>query len=254
MHKCNTDVNDKGSEVFATRSLGQEIFDEERVWRSSKQVVLEPLGTEQSRDLTRSPRHSSTQTMSQACFPAGNSSIIRTLQNSTCSLTQALDQLSMHLMVQFQRSLRILSYVRTCPECSRVCTVFSHVCHMPTHPFVGSLVPAECSLLSRSTDCQHINSRIARSKSNSSVRSKLADKDSSHPSHIQFGPIFRMVSSLADLSEWHNFTNVVLASKTTIWRSPRSFHLKIVQDPCTVPNHPTHWHMSSRSYFCFLFQ
>ena len=70
----------------------------------------------------------------------------------------------MHLMVQFQRSLGTLSYVRTCPECSGVCTIFSDVCHCPTHPFVGLLVLAECSLLSRSTDCQHTNSRIARSK------------------------------------------------------------------------------------------
>ena len=39
-----------------------------------------------------------------------------------------------------------------------------HVCHLPTHPFVGLLVPAPCSLVSHSTDCQHTDSRIASPK------------------------------------------------------------------------------------------
>ena len=63
-------------------------------------------------------------------------------------------------VVQFQRSLGILSYVRSCPDCSGVCS-FSFVCHWPTHPLVGSLVPAACSWLSRSTGCQHTNRRLS---------------------------------------------------------------------------------------------
>ena len=43
-------------------------------------------------------------------------------------------------------------------------TIFSHVCHSPTHPFVGLLVPAACSSLSHSMDCQHTDSRIANPK------------------------------------------------------------------------------------------
>ena len=35
-------------------------------------------------------------------------------------------------------------------------------------------------------------------------------QDSSHPPHVQFGSIFRIVSSQADLSKWHNFSSVVL--------------------------------------------
>ena len=67
-------------------------------------------------------------------------------------------------LVQFQRSLGIPSYVRTCPECSGVCAICSLVCHWPTHPLVGSLVPAAYSWLSRSMGCQHTNSRIASPK------------------------------------------------------------------------------------------
>ena len=66
-------------------------------------------------------------------------------------------------VVQFQRSLGILSYVRTCPECSGVGTIFSLVCHWPTHPLVGSLVPAACSCLSHSTD-KRTSSRRASPK------------------------------------------------------------------------------------------
>ena len=43
-------------------------------------------------------------------------------------------------------------------------TLFLHVCHSPTHPFVGLLVPAACSLLLHSTDCQHADSGLANSK------------------------------------------------------------------------------------------
>ena len=49
---------------------------------------------------------------------------------------------------------------------------------------------------------------------------KLADQDS----HIQCGSIFSMVSSKADLSEWHNFTSVVLASKSTLENCWRPMH------------------------------
>ena len=80
---------------------------------------------------------------------------------------------------------------------------------------------------------------------------KLADKNSSHPSHIQFSPIFRIFSSQADLSEWHNFFTAIRASNTAIWRCPRSFHLKMMHDPCTVPNHPTHLaHVQVQFLFC----
>ena len=54
-------------------------------------------------------------------------------------------------VVQFQHNLGVLQYVRTCPKCSVASTTFSHVCHSPTHPFVGLLVLAACSLLSHST-------------------------------------------------------------------------------------------------------
>ena len=48
-------------------AFAKKILDEKRVWCSHKQVVPETLGLEltpQSRDLTGSSRHSSTQTMS----------------------------------------------------------------------------------------------------------------------------------------------------------------------------------------------
>ena len=136
-----------------------------------------------------------------------------------------------------------------------VCTIFSLVCHWPTHPLVDSLVPAAYSWLSPffglTTQIQELQvpSAIVLKKSHTTRlycscwrqqekfigTVKRTDKDSWHPSHIQFGPFFSMVSSQAELSEWHNFTSVLLASKTTTWRSPRSVHLKIVHDPCIVP-------------------
>ena len=149
----------------------------------------------------------------------------------------------------------MLSCVRTCPECFGARTVCSFVCRFPTHPFVGLLVSAACSLLSHSTSCQHTISRMQVPQDVSHNRVliaptrrqqekfigavKLADEDSSNPSHIQFGPIFGMVSSQPDLSEWNDFASVVLASKTTI---PRSIHFRMIHNPCTVPNHPTHQH------------
>ena len=67
-------------------------------------------------------------------------------------------------VVQLQHNLGILQCVHTCPECSGASTVFSHVCHLPTHYFAGLLAPDVCSFLSHSTDCQHTNSRIASPK------------------------------------------------------------------------------------------
>ena len=100
-----------------------------------------------------------------------------------------------------------------------------------THPFVGLLVPAACSLLSHSTDCQHTDSRIANPKHYhypdfiSAV--KLADKNSSHPPHVQLGSILKIVSPRAHLSKWHNFSSVVLAPNRMIKRSPRSLQMEI---------------------------
>ena len=53
-HRCRQRV----IRNLATRSFGQQILDEKRVWRSRKQIITEPLGLNcrtQSRDLTRSP-------------------------------------------------------------------------------------------------------------------------------------------------------------------------------------------------------
>ena len=108
-------------------------------------------------------------------------------------------------VVQFQHNLGILWYVRTYLECPVVSTTFSHVCHWPTHLFVGSWVPAACSLLSPSTDCQHkvqefqIPSVVTFKTSHTACLHcscwrqqwefvsavKLADKNSSHPPHVQ---------------------------------------------------------------------
>ena len=122
----------------------------------------------------------------------------------------------------------ILSNVRTCPECSGVCTIFSLVCHWPTHPSVGSLVAAAYSWLSHSTGCQHTSSRIASPKryrredvSHNASSLLLLASAREFPrcgqacrqrllasiSH-SICTILRKVSSQADLSEWHNFTSV----------------------------------------------
>ena len=97
---------------------------------------------------------------------------------------------------------------------------------------------------SHSTGCQHKSSRNAspkryrpqdvcscwREQEKFTSAVKLTDEDSLHPSHIQFGTIFRMVSPQTDLSEWHNFTSVILASKTTIWRcaEPSNFQVQVL--------------------------
>ena len=73
-------------------------------------------------------------------------------------------------VVQFQHNLGILWYVRTNPKCFVASTTFSHICRLPTHPFVGLLVPAACSLQSHSTDCQHTDSRICKSQALSPSR------------------------------------------------------------------------------------
>ena len=54
---------------------------------------------------------------------------------------------------------------------------------------------------------------------------KLADKNSSHPPHVQLASILRMVSPQAHFSKWHNFSSVVLAPESTIRRSPGSLPL-----------------------------
>ena len=84
-------------------------------------------------------------------------------------------------------------------DCSGVCTIFSLLYHWPPHPLVGSLVPAACSSLSHKfKNCksqalspskrltQRVFTALAGvSMRNSSVRSSLPTKNSSHPSHIQ---------------------------------------------------------------------
>ena len=52
----------------------------------------------------------------------------------------------------------------SCSASVLVQNVLSRVCRFPTHPFVGLLVAAACSLLSHSTDCQHTDTRIANPK------------------------------------------------------------------------------------------
>ena len=79
----------------------------------------------------------------------------------------------------------------------------------------------------------------------------LADKNSSHPSHVQFGSILRMASLQAHFSKWHNFSSAVLAPESTIRRSPCFLHLEIVYNPCTVPTHPR---PSARVQVQFLFR
>ena len=78
-----------------------------------------------------------------------------------------------------QRSLDILQYVRTCPECTGVCAIFSLVSHGPTYPLVGSLVHAVCSWLSHSTGRQHTGSRIASPKGVFTARAGVSKRNSS---------------------------------------------------------------------------
>ena len=120
---------------------------------------------------------------------------------------------------------------------------------LPTHKFKNS--KSQALSPSRRLTQRVFIAPVGVNNRSSSVRSSLPTK-TSRPPHSQFGPIFGTVSSQADLREWNNFANSVLASKTEIWRSPRSFHLKMIHNPCTVPNHPTHQHMI-RSVFCFVF-
>ena len=71
---------------------------------------------------------------------------------------------------------------------------------------------------------------------------KLAEKNSSHPPHVQLGSIVRMVSPHAHFSKWHNFSGVVLAPDGTRRRSSGSLHLKVVHNPCrTIQPGPTSW-------------
>ena len=120
----------------------------------------------------------------------------------------------------FQHNLGILQCVRTCPKCSVSSTLFSHVCRFPTHPLLDCwfLLRAPCCRVPRTANTQiqelQIPSIITFKTSHTACfyctcwcqqqkfigAVKLADKNSSHPSHYQIGPIFGMVSSQADLS------------------------------------------------------
>ena len=93
-------------------------------------------------------------------FPDVPSLIASPLSIIACSILLGTPRCA----AQFQHNLGILQYVRTYPKCSVASTTFSHVCRLPTHPFAGLLVPAACTLLPHSTDCQHTDSRIANPK------------------------------------------------------------------------------------------
>ena len=88
VHKCNTDVNDKDSEIFATRRLGQEVVGEERVWRSSKQVVPELLLA------THRPKPCRKHGVLLATLPS-----VRMHQKSTCSFRPAFNAFSRNFPV-----------------------------------------------------------------------------------------------------------------------------------------------------------
>ena len=81
---------------------------------------------------------------------------------------------------------------------------------------------------------------------------KLTYEKSSHPPHVQFGSILWVVSPQAHFSQWHNFSSAVLAQDRTIRRSPSSFHLQMIHNPCTMSNHPADQHVI-RSNFCLVF-
>ena len=120
---------------------------------------------------------------------------------------------------QFQHSLGILQYVRTCPKCSVASTLFLHVCHCPTHPFLldcRCLLRAPCCCIPRTattqieelqipsnvtfqtshTACLHCTCWRQQQKFIGAI--KLADKNSSHQPHVQLGSTLRMVSHLSN--------------------------------------------------------
>ena len=111
---------------------------------------------------------------------------------------------------------------------SRNYTLFARL-PLSNSSFVGLLVSAACSLLSHSTDCQHTDSRIAnpsivtfqtslttclhctcwRQQQKFIGAVKLADKNSSHPPHVQLSSILRMVSPQSHFSKWYNFSSAL---------------------------------------------
>ena len=97
-------------------------------------------------------------------------------------------------------------------------------------------VPSIIALQTSHTACLHCTCWRQQEEFIGAV--KLADKNSSQPSHVQFGSILRMVSPQAHFSKWHKYSSVVLAPDRTIRRSPGSLHLEIVlqNNPCTVLN------------------
>ena len=154
-------------------------------------------------------------------------------------------------VVQFQCSLGILSCVRSCPEFFGART---HVRHWPTHPLVGSLVPAAHSWLSHPTGCRqknfknckpqalspsrHLTQRVLTAPAGVSKRIRqcgqacrqrlLASISHSIWSHLRNGLVPSRPLRMND------FASVIIASKTTIWRSPRSLHLNMIH---TQPMH-----------------
>ena len=161
----------------------------------------------------------------------------------------------------------------TYPKCPVASTTFSHVCRLrthhfcwivgpccvllavafhglPTHRFQELQIPRIITFKTSHTACLHCTCWRQQQKVIGAV--KLADRNSSHPPHVQLGSILRMVSPQAHFSKWHNFSSVVLAPDRTIRRSPGSLHLKVVYNPCTVSYHPAPQHMI-RSNFCLVF-
>ena len=169
--------------------------------------------------------------------------------------------------VPFQRNLGILQYVRTCPECAVASTTSLHVCHLrwmvgpccvhravafhglPTHKIKKQIQAFSPS--SRLTQRVFI-APVGVNRRNSPVRSSLPRKT----------PRIHLMFNLAPSSQWFRSketspngttspVQLVLASDRTIRRSPGSLQLKVVHNPCKVPNHPAHQHMI-RSNFCIV--
>ena len=107
---------------------------------------------------------------------------------------------------------------------------------LPTHRFNNC--ESHALSPSRSLTQRVFITPVGVNSRNSSVRSSLPTKNSSHPPHVQLGSILRMVSPQAHFSKWHNFSSVVLALDRTIRHSPGPLHLEIVYNPCTVSYDP----------------
>ena len=149
-------------------------------------------------------------------------------------------------------------FARLPPANSSFCWIVGPCCvllavafhRLPTHRFQELQIPRIITFKTSHTACLHCTCWRQQQKVIGAV--KLADRNSSHPPHVQLGSILRMVSPQAHFSKWHNFSSVVLHPDRTIRRSPGSLHLKVVCNPCTVSYHPAPQQMI-RSNFCLVF-